>query len=115
MKVKEKTAHACIAHHVVNAIAKMNKIIAALDALNQERAEHVHFDLYEKGSGQSVHLNMGMMQSGDWASTVPVDAVLECRIGFIPGGTRKDIKKLVETTVSEAVADDKWLDRKSVM
>lgn len=109
VKVEGKTAHAGLAHHGVNAIAKMNKIIAALDALNQERAEHVHFDLYEKGSGQSVHLNMGMMQSGDWASTVPGDAVLECRIGFIPGETRKDIKKLVETTVSEAVADDKWL------
>src|SRR5699024_11301058 len=56
VKVEGKTAHAGLAHHGVNAIAKMNKIIAALGALNQERAENVHFDLYEKGSGQSVHL-----------------------------------------------------------
>src|SRR5699024_8155222 len=42
VKVEGKTAHAGLAHHGVNAIAKMNKIIAALGALNQERAENVH-------------------------------------------------------------------------
>jgi acetylornithine deacetylase len=106
--VEGKTAHAGLAHHGVNAIVKMNKIIAALDELNAYRAENVRFDLYEAGSGQSVHLNIGVMQAGDWASTVPGDAVLECRIGFIPGETRADIRKLVEDTVQAAVADDPW-------
>src|SRR5699024_6309138 len=108
LQVEGKTTHAGLAHHGTNTIRKMSKIVAALDAFNQERAEYVHFDLYEKGSGQSVHLNMGMMKSGDWASTVPGDAVLECRIGFIPGETRKDIQQLVEKTVQEAVVNDQW-------
>lgn len=110
VKVEGKTAHAGLAHHGVNAISKMNKIIAALDKLNNDRAENVRFELYEKGSGQSVHLNMGVMQSGDWASTVPGDAVLECRIGFIPGETRAEIKQLVENTVQAAVADNPWFE-----
>src|SRR5699024_7634758 len=109
VKVEGKTAHAGLAHHGVNAIAKMNKIIAALDALNQVRAEHVHFDLYMKGCGQSVHVSMGRMHSGDWASPVRGDAVLECRIGFIPGEPRKDIQQLVEKPVQEAVVNDQWL------
>ena len=108
VKAEGRTAHAGLAHQGVNAIVKMNKIITALEVLNQDRAENVHFELYEKGSGQSVHLNMGVMHSGDWASTVPGDAVLECRIGFIPGETRSEIKKLVEDTVRNATSDDEW-------
>lgn len=109
VKIEGKTAHAGLAHHGVNAIVKMNKVISALEKLNQYRAENVRFELYEKGSGQSVHLNVGIMQSGDWASTVPGDAVLECRIGFIPGESRAEIKELIQKTVQEAVADDSWL------
>lgn len=111
VKVVGKTAHAGLAHRGVNAISKMTKIFTALEKVSEWRAENVKFDLYEKGSGQSVHLNLGVLKAGDWVSTVPGEAMLEGRIGFIPGETRADIKKLVHDTILEAVAGDEWMDQ----
>lgn len=111
VKVKGRTAHAGLAHEGVNAISKMYKVYNALEKLNEWRAENVRFELYEQGSGQAVHLNLGTLQGGDWVSTVPGEAILECRIGFIPGETREQIKELIYKTINEAVQDDKWFEQ----
>ena len=109
VKVYGKTAHAGLAHLGVNAIGKMYKIYQALAALDEKRGAEIKFDLFEKGSGRSTHLNIGTMKAGDWASTVPGAAELDCRISFIPGETFREIKVLVENTVLDAVRDDPWL------
>ena len=109
VKVYGKTAHAGLAHLGVNAIGKMYKIYQALAALDEKRGAAIKFDLFEKGSGRSTHLNIGTMKAGDWASTVPGAAELDCRISFIPGETFKGIKALVEETVLRAVRDDPWM------
>ncbi|MFD1705206.1 ArgE/DapE family deacylase [Siminovitchia sediminis] len=111
VKVLGKTAHAGMAHTGVNAISKMIKIYHALEKLSEKRAKEVYFELFHKGSGQSVHLNLGTLKGGDWASNVPGEAVLECRIGFIPSETRAEIKKLVEKTIWEAAQGDEWLEQ----
>ncbi len=109
VKVYGKTAHAGLAHLGVNAIGKMYKIYQALVALDEKRGAEIKFDLFEKGSGRSTHLNIGTMKAGDWASTVPGMAELDCRISFIPGETFKEIKALIEETVLNAVRDDPWM------
>lgn len=107
--VKGMIAHAGLAHEGVNAISKMMKIVSALEELNEWRAKNVKFELYEKGSGQSVHLNIGVLKAGDWASTVPGEAVLEGRIGFIPGETRQEIKQLIHDTIKNSIVGDEWM------
>lgn len=109
IKVLGKTAHAGLAHLGVNAISKMYKIYNALEKLDEKRAKEVQFELFNRGSGQSVHLNRGVLKAGDWVSNVAGEAVLECRIGFIPGETRNDIKNLINDTVQEAIKGDEWL------
>ena len=109
VKVQGKTAHAGLAHLGVNAIGKMYKIYQALAALDERRGAEVKFDLFEKGSGRSTHLNIGTLKAGDWASTVAGSAELECRISFIPGETMKEIKDLVGKTIFDAVKDDPWM------
>ena len=109
VKVYGKTAHAGLAHLGVNAIGKMYRIYEALAALDQKRGTEVKFDLFEKGSGRSTHLNIGTMKAGDWASTVAGAAELECRISFIPGETMNGIKALVEKTIFDAAKDDPWM------
>lgn len=111
VKVFGKTAHASNTQDGVNAIGKMYKIYHALEALDQKRAKEVEFDLFKKGSGgQSVNLNLGTLRAGDWVSTVAGEAILECRIGFIPGETRADIKRLINETVANAIEGDAWLE-----
>lgn len=111
IKVKGKTAHAGLAHEGVNAISKMYKVYNALEELSEWRAENIRFKLYEQGSGQAVHLNLGTLQAGDWVSTVPGEAVLESRMSFIPGETRADMKKLIHDTVLKAIKGDEWLEK----
>lgn len=111
VRVLGKTAHAGMAHLGVNAISKMYKVYNALEMLAEKRAKEVYFELFHKGSGQSVHLNLGTLKGGDWASNVPGEAVLECRIGFIPSETRAEMKELVEKTVQKAAEGDEWLEQ----
>lgn len=110
VRVLGKTAHAGMAHLGINAISKMYKVYNALEELANKRAKDVYFELFHKGSGQSVHLNLGTLQGGDWVSNVPGEAVLECRIGFIPSETREEIKALVYQTVEDAIKGDEWLE-----
>ncbi|WP_042349427.1 ArgE/DapE family deacylase [Bacillus massiliigorillae] len=109
VKVVGKTAHAGLAHEGVNAIGKMYKIYHALEELGRKRAKEIQFDLFNKGSGQSVHLNPGTLHAGDWVSNVAGHAVLECRIGFIPGEDRNSIKKLIYETIARVANEDEWL------
>ncbi|NIS68594.1 MAG: ArgE/DapE family deacylase [Proteobacteria bacterium] len=109
IKVKGKTSHAGKAHLGVNAIGKMMKIYQSLVELDESRAASVSFPLFEKGSGRSCHLNIGTMKAGDWPSTVAGFAEMECRISFVPGETREDIQRIVESTIREVAEDDPWL------
>lgn len=111
VKVLGRSAHAGLAQQGVNAISKMYPIYHALEELDQQRAREIYFDLFHKGSGQSVHLNRGRMTAGDWVSTVAGEATLECRIGFIPSESRESIKKLVHETVLEATKGDPWFTK----
>lgn len=111
VKVLGRTAHAGLAHEGINAIEKMYKVFNALSELNKERAKTIRFPLFEAGSGQAAHLNLGVLQAGDWASTVPGEATLEGRVGFIPGETRAQIRELIENTIKEAIKGDEWLEK----
>jgi acetylornithine deacetylase len=107
--VQGRSAHAGLAHMGVNAIGKMYAIYRALEELDQKRGVEISFPLFAKGSGRATHLNIGTMRAGEWPSTVPGDAVIECRIGYVPGETIQDIKALIERTVQQAAAGDAWL------
>jgi acetylornithine deacetylase len=107
--VEGKTSHGGLAHLGVNAIGKMLPIYQALVELDERRGREVVFPLFEKGSGRSCHINVGIMRAGDWASTVAGYAEIEGRIGFIPGERLGDIRLMVEETVQGVAQKDSWL------
>lgn len=111
VKVVGKTAHAARTQQGINAIGKIYKIYHALEELDRKRGEEVVFDLiHEASDGRSCNLNLGTLRAGDWVSSVAGWAELECRVGFIPGESRKDIKTLIEDTIAEAIKGDEWLE-----
>lgn len=111
VKVVGKTAHAARSQQGINAIGKMYKIYDAFVELDRKRGEEVVFDLiHEASDGRSCNLNIGRMEAGDWVSSVAGWAVLECRLGFIPGETREEMKELIENTIKEAIKGDEWLE-----
>ena len=109
VRVVGKTAHAAHSHTGVNAIGKMNKIYDALIALDEKRARDHRWPLVEKFGGRSCNLNVGIYSAGDWASSVAGMAVMDCRVGFVPGEKGKEVMKEVEETISQAAQNDPWL------
>ena len=55
-----------------------------------------------KGMDHPVNFNLGKIEGGNWASSVPSSCWFEARVGFFPGVEIKDVKKDVESTLHEA-------------
>ncbi len=105
-------AHAATAHFGVNAIVKMVPIIEALKTLNKNRQEEISYKYAEvdpRMKGKATTLNIGVINAGDWPSTVPALCILECRIGFPPGETQEIVINQVEKTILDAANKDEWL------
>ena len=102
-----KTWHAMQAWAGVNAIEKAIPIMAALRTLDAELNEAV--DPLFAGIEHPINLNIGVIQGGDWPSTVPGACELSCRVSFYPGVTVAQIRERIEETVAEAAAADSWL------
>jgi acetylornithine deacetylase len=84
--VPGKAAHAAHGFAGINAINKATDIVQALDGLDQERKDRISFqpavNQYSDAEGEVTNLNVGIFESGDWPSTVPAEATIECRIGW---------------------------------
>lgn len=111
VKAVGKSAHAALSHTGVNVIGKMNRIYDALIALDERRAAEHPYPLVEKSSGRSCNLNIGTYHAGDWASNVAAMAAMECRIGYVPGETGKDVMAEVEKTVMDVARQDDWMNQ----
>jgi len=109
VKVIGKSAHAGMAHTGVNAIGKMNRVYDALVELDEKRAQDNRYPLFEKQSGRSCHLNIGTCRAGDWVSTVPGWAELDCRMSHLPAEDPDEVRRQVEQAVTRAAEGDEWL------
>ena len=108
VKVTGRTAHAGFSHEGVNAIVKILPVVKALEELDRLRAETLSYPRVEELTGRSCNLCLGKLSAGDWVSTVAGEAVLECRVGFVPGETAEMVKNQIEITVRDSVKDDDW-------
>ncbi len=111
--VPGKSAHAAFGFQGVNAATKAAKIHLALDDLDRERKARIDYqpsvNQKPNAEGNVTNLNVGIVEAGDWPSTVPPEAVMECRIGWPPGETREEVRAKVEETVQTVVDEDEWL------
>ncbi|WP_458210132.1 ArgE/DapE family deacylase [Haladaptatus sp. NG-SE-30] len=108
--VEGKGAHAAETDNGVNAISKLIPIYQALSALHDERKTTVHDELFEQWHEHTVSLNLGTLHAGEWASSVPDEAILEARISHAPAESREEVRAVVEETVRDAAAGDQWLE-----
>ncbi|MDX6278410.1 MAG: acetylornithine deacetylase [Nocardioidaceae bacterium] len=54
-------------------------------------------------------LSVGIINAGDWASTVPDRLVAEGRYGIMPGESFADAEAVFERTIADTAATDPWL------
>lgn len=115
IRIPGKSVHAAWGHEGVNAIGKAVKVYEALEGLDQHRKERIDYPPAYRTDpsleGNVTNLNVGIIESGDWPSTVPSEAVMECRIGWPPGERRLDVREEIESTIKEVAQDDEWLTK----
>ncbi|MEQ8820091.1 MAG: ArgE/DapE family deacylase [Sumerlaeia bacterium] len=102
-----RTTHVLGAGRGVNAIEKTFPIITALRALEEEINASIPA-LYE-GIEHPINLNVGIIDGGDWGSTVAGECTTRFRLGLFPGEKIPDLKRRVEQRVAEVAAADPWL------
>ncbi len=103
-----RPTHVLQARSGVNAIEKCFGLIAALrrleELLNQE-AVPSPYRLLE----HPINLNIGIIEGGDWPSTVPAAAVFHGRLSFFPGQSYEQICQRITETIKLAASGDEWL------
>ena len=108
LTVRGRAAHGAVRSRGVSALEKFIPIFEGLRALEREREAWLSHPLYENIE-EKAPLSVGLVRSGNWASTVPESLVAEGRLGLIPGEDLRDVQELVAGRVSEVSEGDPWL------
>ena len=92
-----------------NAIDAAYRVIAALRELetswNKRKAGREYFE----GEPHPINLNIGRIEGGDWASSVPAWCTLQCRIAIYPGTSAAEAAKEIEKWLGDFARSDKLL------
>jgi acetylornithine deacetylase len=110
--VEGKSAHAGRAHQGVNAAVEAAPLIAMLGDWDKARATALHYEPFERldpNAKRSCHLNVGVVRSGDWPSTVPGRCEIDVRMSFVPGETEASVKREIAERVQEIAQHSIWL------
>ena len=96
-------AHAARADRLgAGAIDAAQTVLAALRELEADlnRDPPPPFDAFE----HPINLNVGVVEGGDWPSTVAAACTLSCRLALYPGERPSELQRRVEETVAAAAA-----------
>lgn len=92
-----------------NAIDAAIRTIAALRELeaawNARRGEHPLFGQMEK----PINLNVGRIEGGEWASSVPATAAVDFRVSILPNWSAAECRAEIEAHLAAFVARDSFL------
>lgn len=92
-----------------NAIDAAYRVIGALRELearwNAQKGDREHFE----HDDHPINLNIGRIEGGDWASSVPAWCTLQCRIAIYPGTNANEAAREIEATIAEFARSDKLL------
>lgn len=107
--VRGKGAHAERASESVNAILKTYPLITAVKELEEQVNNPEHRIPHFEGNPHPLNYNIGIIQGGDWTSSVPEECTFEVRISAYPGQDLADIQARFKSHLLEAARTDPWL------
>ena len=108
--VRGTPAHAgrasALGHNAFEAALSVLAALRGLESeLNAERTAHPRY----RDLAHPINLNPGVISAGDWASTVPAQCTLSCRLALYPGTDPADVRARVERAVAGAASADAFL------
>jgi acetylornithine deacetylase len=109
IEVRGEPAHVRDMGSGANAIDAAYRVIADLrrleEEMNAEKAGREHFE----NEAHPINLNIGKIQGGDWGSSVPCWAKVQCRLAIYPGVSAKDAQRRVEDWIRAFSRGDRYL------
>lgn len=102
LEVAGKPVHASVAHTGVAAIDFALYMFGELKKLEHKwnAAEHRHAEYHRHE--HPVNFNLGKIEGGEWASSVPTACRADLRLGFYPGISPAEVRDTVERIFAEA-------------
>jgi acetylornithine deacetylase len=104
VEVLGKPVHALEAHAGVSAIDFSMHLFAALKELerrwNEPKARHGYFLAH----AHPININLGRIEGGEWASSVPTHCRSDIRVGFYPDMSPAEVRDQVERALAQAHA-----------
>ncbi|MFB6103971.1 MAG: M20/M25/M40 family metallo-hydrolase [Halobacteriaceae archaeon] len=108
LQLTGRSAHAATRWRGESVLPHFIAIYEAFMDLEAERATSVTHPLYERFDNPWP-VNVGTVNAGAWASSVPADLVAELRLGVAPGETVDEVEAAFEERLAAVVADSEWL------
>lgn len=109
VKVQGIPTHVAYADTGSNAIDAAFTLIQGLKGLetrwNAEKTDHPHYADHH----HPIHLNVGKIAGGDWASSVPSWCVFDVRVAVYPGDDLDSRKAEIEACLRDAASQDAFL------
>jgi acetylornithine deacetylase len=106
--VAGKSAHGAARNEGESAFEHFLEIYAELMALEAERNRTLDHPLYTEIENK-IPINVGVIRSGAWPSSVPDWLIAEGRAGLVPGETLEGFKDVFVAAVMKATERDPWL------
>ncbi|WP_255717187.1 peptidase [Salipaludibacillus sp. CUR1] len=107
LKVKGKSAHGGTSYEGINAILKAQKVIQALESLEKVRNDRVTDPLFAKAP-IPLPINVGVIEGGEWPSSVPDLVKIEGRVGISPEETVQEAQEEFTRAIRAMEGEDKW-------
>lgn len=108
LTIQGKSAHAAVRDEGVSALEKFVPIFQDLLVFEAERNATLQHPLYTPIANK-IPINIGVVRTGVWASTVPESLVAEGRVGLIPGEDVDEFKRQVVGRIMGVASADPWL------
>lgn len=105
--VKGRSAHGGTRYEGVSAIEKSMKVIEHIRELEQVRNARITDPLYASNP-IPIPINMGVIQGGNWPSSVPDSVKLEGRMGVAPEEKQEDAKAEMRIWMDRLQELDPW-------
>ncbi|MDR6289120.1 acetylornithine deacetylase [Inquilinus ginsengisoli] len=109
VRITGKPAHVLDTSAGINAIEAAYALFDALRGLEAEWNEPAHRHALYRDHVHPVNFNLGRIEGGDWASSVPCTAAVDIRVGFYPGMTLSAVKAALEGRIDQAVRERREL------
>ncbi|RKD22624.1 acetylornithine deacetylase [Ammoniphilus oxalaticus] len=105
--VKGRSAHGGTRYEGVSAIEKSLLVIEQIRQLETERNERITDPLYER-TPIPIPINVGVIEGGNWPSSVPDEVKIEGRMGVAPDETMEHAKQDLQRALDKLSETDAW-------